>query len=104
MKHINTIRKINLIGLILASLLVLPYTLYRLGYKNTIWDIAIFGIYLFMFFSFWFFIIFLFAEIKYVITYKINFLRHIIHNKLVLWGIISFLLFLTLALLTHVKK
>lgn len=103
MKHINTIRKINLIGLIFSLALIIPQVLSTLGYENKIWSIAIFGIYLFMFFSFWFFLFFLVLEIKYVIKYKINFLWHITHNKLVLWGIITFTILIALFNLPYSK-
>lgn len=90
------VRVINCIGINLAILLVLPNYLNSCGYKNDYWTLAIFGAYLFLFFSFWVFIYFISQEIKYTLEKKVNFFKHILKNKLVFWGIVPFLLYLIL--------
>lgn len=54
--------------------------------------LAVIAGYLFICFSFWFFLIFLFSEIRYTIKNKVNFFNHMIKNKLVISGIILMLI------------
>ena len=102
MKELKSIRVTNLIIMNLFILLVLPRFAHQLGWKNDIWSIAILGIYLFLFFGFWFFIYFMYCEINYVIKLRINFLKHVLSNKLVLWGIIPFVIYLILFILSSI--
>lgn len=102
MKGLLLNRKINLISMNLFILLILPYYLDKLGFKNDFWSIAILGIYLFMFFGFWFFVYFLYKEISYTIKFKINFFSHIYKNPLVLCGIIPFLVYAFLSFLVSI--
>ena len=100
MKYLDGIRKINLISMNLFILLALPNFLRELGWENEFWTISIFAVYLFIFFSFWFFLYFIYGEIKYVMKYQINFFNHLFNNKLVLWGIIPFVIYLILFVLS----
>lgn len=100
----NKIRVINLVGMNLCVLFFIPYYLNLWGYKNDYWTIAIFGVYLFLFFAFWVFIYFIVTEVRYVLKEKINFFKHVINNKLVFWGILPFIVYLTLWLFASFKN
>ena len=91
MEEINQIRVTNLVTINLPVLLMVPFYIYLLGYEISYASYAMLGGYIFIFFSFWFFILFIYKEIKYSLKNKINFFKHVISNKLVFWGIFPIL-------------
>jgi hypothetical protein len=99
MKEMNETRITNLIAINLTLLLMMPYYLNLLGWDIGYAGYAILGSYLFMFFSFWFFLYFIIKEIKYANEEKINFFKHVVINKLVFWGVFPFFLYLLLKLI-----
>ena len=102
MKEINQIRLTNLLGLsfiVISNLLYLiPECLYGKPYFA---GLAVVAGYLFICFSLWFFFVFLFTEVKYSLKAKINFLIHVIRNKLVLWGVLLMILHVSVLILSN---
>lgn len=82
---------------------MLPYYLYdRFGLKLYfgigLGDAAYASIYFLIFISFWVFMSFILLEVNYTIKNKLNFFKHIYTNKIVLFGILPFIIYLFMKL------
>lgn len=100
MKEIDQIRIINIVAINLPILLMVPFYVNQLGFEVGYSGYAMLGGYIFIFFSLWFFLFFIYNEVKYSLKNKINFFRHVKDNSLVFWGIFPFLLYLIIRLAT----
>ena len=95
----KSLRITNIAAINLTILLLIPSNLKACGFTNDYWSYGGLGAYLFLFFSFWIFISFLYQEITYCIRNRINFPKHVMKNQLVFWGVIPPILYLILRLL-----
>lgn len=92
MQEIDQIRITNIVAINLPVLLMIPFYIYQLGFKVSYAGYAMLGGYIFVCFSLWFFLYFLYREIRYSFKAKINFFKHVLNNRLVFWGIFPALL------------
>lgn len=102
-KKMKIIRWINFIGLNLCLLFMLPaFLVYKLNFKVDFFiaasNIAFLGFYLFIFIFFWVFLYFLQQEIRHCNNNKLNFLKHVFKNWIVLFGILPVCIYMLIKL------
>ncbi len=100
MKELNQLRWTNLVGMSIVVFTATANIIASCLFNSFLFgSLALLGGYIFVYFSFWFFLVFIVYEIKYVLKNKLNIITHLASDRLAFYSVLSMPIYIVILIL-----